>query len=152
MVVSGLADSLGGMSEVKSERISVAVAEAARARRRHRAVVARRNWVTRLVYWTDRLVEELEAQNQSGARRVDPRTLEELESLMDVVPFDWPVRATRRSRPTRVLDEVFEIQARLLELKAGGRTPEMQAFDASLEPRPYDEGFAGEPAPQPGVA
>jgi hypothetical protein len=51
-----------------------------------------------------------------------------------------------------VLDEVFEIQARLLELKGSGRTDEMRRFDATLEPRPYEQRFAGESTLQPGVA
>jgi hypothetical protein len=121
------------MSEVVEGHIARAVDQASREQRRQRAAIARNNRLARLVYWSDRLVEELEAQTQSQARRVDPRTLAELQSLLGVVPFDWAVRATNRTRPVRVLDELFEIQARLLELKVGGRTPEMRQFDAGLD-------------------
>jgi predicted kinase len=88
-----------------SGRIALAVREATAATENRRALLARRNRLTRLIYWTDRMIEELEAQNQS----------------------------TQRSRPVKVLDELFEIQARLLELKVGDLAPELRQFDETVD-------------------
>ena len=125
---SGSADNFARMSESEGQ-IARAVSEAISAGEHRRALLEQRNRLGRLIYWTDRMIEGLEALNQASERRVGPEPIENLEALAGAVPFAWEVRSTRR----KVLDEVFEIQARLLELKIGGHTADMRRFDESVD-------------------
>lgn len=120
------------MSEF-SGRIALAVREATAATENQRALLARRNRLLRLIYWTDRMIEELEAQNQASTRRVGRHSIEKLERLAGAMPFPCEIRSTQRTRPVKVLDELFEIQARLLELKVGDLSPEVRAFDERVD-------------------
>jgi hypothetical protein len=116
-----------------SGRIALAVREATAATQNQRALLAQRNRLTRLIYWTDRMIEELETQNQSSTRRVGKRSIEKLERLADALPFPCVIRSTQRTRPVKVLDELFDIQARLLELKVGDLAPELRRFDETVD-------------------
>ena len=116
-----------------SGRIALAVREATAATENRRALLAQRNRLSRLIYWTDRMIEELEAQNQAATRRVGSRSIEMLERLAGAMPFPWEIRSTQRTRPVKVLDELFEIQARLLELKVGDPAPELRRFDETID-------------------
>jgi len=120
------------MSE-SSGRIALAVREASAATENRRALLARRNRLARLIYWTDRMIEELEAQNQAAARRVGTRSIEKLERLAEAMPFPCEIRSTQRTRPVKVLDELFEIQGRLLELKVGDLAPDVRRFDETVD-------------------
>src|SRR5919198_4510298 len=124
------------MSE-SSGRIALAVREATAATENQRALLAQRNRLTRLIYWTDRMIEELEAQNQASTRRVGRQSIERLGRLAGAMPFPCEIRSTQRSRPVKVLDELFEIQARLLELKVGDLAPELRRFDEALDDYPW---------------
>jgi hypothetical protein len=113
--------------------IALAVREATAASESQRALLTRRNRLARLIYWTDRMIEELEAQNQASTRRVGRHSIERLGRLAEAMPFPCEIRSTQRSRPVKVLDELFEIQARLLHLKVGGLAPELRRFDEAVD-------------------
>jgi hypothetical protein len=120
-----------------SGRIALAVREATAATQNRRALLARRNRLSRLIYWTDQMIEELEAQNQASTRRVGRHSIEKLERLAEAMPFACEIRSTQRTRPVKVLDELFDIQARLLELKVGDLAPELRRFDETLDDYPW---------------
>ena len=49
------------------------------------------------------------------------------------MPFPCEIRSTQRTRPVKVLDELFEIQGRLLELKVGDLAPDVRRFDETVD-------------------
>ena len=81
----------------------------------------RREMAARQVSQVDRLLEELEQLHLRGYVRVPDPLVARIEAFLRTLPDesrrDFPVR----TRITRVLDELFEVQDSLLSIKVDGR-------------------------------
>ena len=100
---------IGSMDQARREILS----HLACARRRRRE----RERVLRLMRLTDALVDELERLNLAGVQRVGGEWRPRLASLFSVLPFRYVPWLRAHPSPTEVLDVLFDIQARLLDLK-----------------------------------
>ena len=87
--------------------------ELARQRRRER------EQVDRLVRLTDAIVDELERLNLDEVRRVNGAWRGRLARLFSALPFPYTPWLRAHPSPTEVLDVLFDIQARLLDMKRG---------------------------------
>jgi hypothetical protein len=87
--------------------------------RPHRSM--RREMAARQVVQVDRLLEDLEQLHLRGYVRVPDPLVARIEAFLRTLPEesrrDFPVR----TRITRVLDELFEVQDSLLSIKVVGR-------------------------------
>ena len=89
-----------------------------RDQRRRRHARARIDAPIRLL---DEMLEELEQMNLAGAKRVPLAFESRIERLVNVLPrevAEMPPMRTNIS-PVKLMDMVFELQDRLLEVRAG---------------------------------
>lgn len=73
--------------------------------------------VQQLVHATDVIVEELERLNLDHVERVDADWKRRLTMLFAELPFPYTPWLRAHPSPTEVLDVVFDLQGRLLDLK-----------------------------------
>jgi hypothetical protein len=69
--------------------------------------------------WTDGLIGELEGLNLAGVQSLSPMWGPRLQLLLASLPFDYAASSNAPTSPSEVLDIIYDIQARLLELKRG---------------------------------
>jgi hypothetical protein len=95
--------------------------EARREIRRHAVWAGRRHperdRVVRLMRLTDEMMDELEQLNLDGVQRVRAEWRTRLTFLFSGLPFHYVPWLRAYPSPTEVLDVLFDLQARLLELK-----------------------------------
>ena len=95
--------------------------EARREIRRHAAWAGRRHperdRVVRLMRITDEMMDELEQLNLEGVERVRAEWRTRLAFLFSGLHFHYVPWLRAYPSPTEVLDVLFDLQARLLELK-----------------------------------
>lgn len=89
--------------------------------RRHHAWAHRRHpereRVVKLVRLTDAMMNELEQLNLDGVERVRGEWRTRLAFLFSGLPFPYEPWLRAYPSPTEVLDVLFDLQGRLLELK-----------------------------------
>lgn len=76
-----------------------------------------RDRVVRLMRLTDAMVDELEQLNLDGVERVRSQWRTRLTFLFSGLPFEYEPWLRAYPSPTEVLDVLFDVQGRLLELK-----------------------------------
>ena len=119
------------MSRASSAMTRDVVEALARRQQEHRLAIPMR--------LTDRLLEDLEQLNLAGRRRVPIEWEPRLARLAASIPGEVRDLPDLRTRvlPTRLMDSLFELQDRLLDLKVGPVRPLLQALDAEL-PEPAE--------------
>jgi hypothetical protein len=95
--------------------------EARREIQRHAAWAGRRHperdRVERLIRLTDAMMDELEQLNLEGVERVHGEWRTRLTFLFSGLPFQYVPWLRAYPSPTEVLDVLFDLQGRLLDLK-----------------------------------
>ncbi len=86
----------------------------------HRAALIRRYRAARLVrpyVYCDRLIQQLEEMHLKGKKFVPKAFLPELYRLLDLLPPEMPRPEGFRSLIRDVLDQVFDLQEKVLRLR-----------------------------------
>jgi hypothetical protein len=82
----------------------------------------RREKAARQVSEVDGLLEELEQLHLRGYVRVPDPVVARVSAFLDTLPDDCARVFPVRTRITRVIDELFEVQDSLLSIKVAGRS------------------------------
>ena len=86
----------------------------------------------------DRLVDSLEHLNLKDRARVPIAWQRTLAELASEIPVECGDRLRAGISPTRLLDQVYEIQQELFMLKQGGEAEELRRVDGELEGYPLN--------------
>jgi hypothetical protein len=104
--------------------------------------VARQSLLRRPVSQVDQILEELEEIHLRGGIKVPAVMILRIEHLLETLPADCRKDFPLRTTITRVMDNLYDIQDRLLSRKDGSRRL-LQAQDVELERDEFPEERAG---------
>ena len=118
------------------EDTAKAIRDAEDQRRRR---VAQQKRLRRPVSQVDRILDELEEIHLRGGVKVPAAMIPRIELLLETLPADCRTDFPLRTTITRVMDNLYDIQDRLLSRKDRSRQL-LQAQDVELERDEFPEG------------
>lgn len=112
------------------------LADMEEAQQRARLERWQRDRVDMAIRALDRLVDAIERLNLQDRARVPMAWQRSLAELASEIPVECGDRLRAGISPTRLLDQVYEIQQELFELKQGGEADELRRVDGELDGYP----------------
>jgi len=127
------------LTKVLLEDTAKAIRDAEGQRRRR---VAEQKVLRRPVSQVDQILQELEEIHLRGGIKVPAAVILRIEQLLETLPADCRTEFPLRTTITRVMDNLYDIQDRLLSRKDRSRKL-LQAQDVELEMDEFPEARAG---------
>jgi hypothetical protein len=125
-----------GGRRIAMSTLAETLADMQEAQQRARYERWKRDRVDSAIHALDRLVDAIEHLNLKDRARVPMAWQRSLAELACEIPVECGDRLRAGISPTRLLDQVYEIQQELFLLKQGGEADELRRVDGELEGYP----------------